>query len=237
MTSLSTAPPRAVSLRLLFVSLVVITLLSAMDATIVATALPSIVADIGGERQIGWVFAAYTLSMTVAMPVFGRLGDLRGRRSLYLWSIAAFVLASVLCGFAADLGQLIALRLAQGVAGGGLLVLGQAVVADAVPARERPKFLAPIASVFAIASVVSPLLGGGLTDTVGWRWIFWVNAPIGGVALLMAFLSVPRMQAASGTGSAWTSWVPRSWRSGSRRRCWWRPGEGRPSPGRRPSCS
>ena len=137
MTSLSTAPPRAVSLRLLFVSLVVITLLSAMDATIVATALPSIVADIGGERQIGWVFAAYTLSMTVAMPVFGRLGDLRGRRSLYLWSIAAFVLASVLCGFAADLGQLIALRFAQGIAGGGLLVLGQAVVADAVPARER----------------------------------------------------------------------------------------------------
>jgi EmrB/QacA subfamily drug resistance transporter len=194
MTSLSTAPPRAVSLRLLFVSLVVITLLSAMDATIVATALPSIVADIGGERQIGWVFAAYTLSMTVAMPVFGRLGDLRGRRALYLWSIAAFVLASVLCGFAADLGQLIALRLAQGIAGGGLLVLGQAVVADAVPARERPKFLAPIASVFAIASVVSPLLGGGLTDTVGWRWIFWVNAPIGGVALLMAFLSVPRIR-------------------------------------------
>ena len=192
MTSLSTAPPRAVSLRLLFVSLVVITLLSAMDATIVATALPSIVADIGGERQIGWVFASYTLSMTVAMPVFGRLGDLRGRRALYLWSIAAFVLASVLCGFAADLGQLIALRFAQGIAGGGLLVLGQAVVADAVPARERPRFLAPIASVFAIASVVSPLLGGGLTDTVGWRWIFWVNAPIGGVALLLAVVSVPR---------------------------------------------
>src|SRR4051794_13737081 len=193
MTSLSTAPPRAVSLRLLFVSLVVITLLSAMDATIVATALPSIVADIGGERQIGWVFAAYTLSMTVAMPVFGRLGDLRGRRTLYLGSIAAFVLASVLCGFAADLGQLIALRFAQGIAGGGLLVLGQAVVADAVPARERPRFLAPIASVFAIASVVSPLLGGGLTDTVGWRWIFWVNAPLGGVALLMAVVSVPRI--------------------------------------------
>src|SRR3954469_4056340 len=192
MTSLSTAPPRAVSLRLLFVSLVVITLLSAMDATIVATALPSIVADIGGERQIGWVFAAYTLAMTVAMPVFGRLGDLRGRRSLYLWSIAAFVLASVLCGFAADLGQLIVLRLAQGIAGGGLVVLGQAVVADAVPARERAKFLAPIASVFAIASVVSPLLGGGLTDTVGWRWIFWINAPIGGVALLMAVVAVPR---------------------------------------------
>lgn len=192
MTSLSTAQPRPVSLRLLFVSLVVITLLSAMDATIVATALPSIVADIGGQRQIGWVFAAYTLAMTVAMPVFGRLGDLLGRRTLYLWSIGAFVLTSVLCGFAADLGQLIALRFAQGLAGGGLVVLGQAVVADAVPARQRAQFMAPIASVFAIASVASPLLGGGLTDTVGWRWIFWVNAPIGGVALLLAMVSVPR---------------------------------------------
>jgi EmrB/QacA subfamily drug resistance transporter len=179
-------------LRLLFIALVVVTLLSAMDATIVATALPSIVADLGGERQIGWVFAAYTLAMTVSLPVFGRLGDLRGRRTLYLGSIAAFVLASVLCGFAVDLAQLIGLRFVQGIAGGGLLVLGQAVVADALPARERPRFLAPIASVFAVASVVSPLLGGGLTDTVGWRWIFWVNAPIGAFALALAVVSVPR---------------------------------------------
>jgi EmrB/QacA subfamily drug resistance transporter len=171
---------------------VVVTLLGAMDATIVATALPSIVADLGGEQQIGWVFAAYTLAMTVSMPVFGRLGDLRGRRTLYLGSIAAFVLASVLCGFAVDMAQLIALRFVQGLAGGGLLVLGQAVVADAVPARERPRFLAPITFVFAVASVVSPLLGGGLTDTVGWRWIFWVNAPLGGLALVFAVVSVPR---------------------------------------------
>ena len=88
------------------------------------------------------------------------------------------------------------------------------MVADAVPARERAKFLAPIASVFAVASVVSPLLGGGLTDTVGWRWIFWVNAPLGGVALLMAVVSVPRITAASATGSGWTSPAPRSSPSG-----------------------
>jgi EmrB/QacA subfamily drug resistance transporter len=187
-----TPPRRSAQLRLLFVALVVITMLSALDATIVATALPSIVADLGGERQIGWVFASYTLAMTVSMPVFGRIGDLQGRRPLYLGCIAGFVLASVMCGFAADLAQLIALRFVQGLAGGGLLVLGQAVVADAVPARERARFLAPIASVFAIASVVSPLLGGGLTDTVGWRWIFWVNAPVGGIALVLAVLSVPR---------------------------------------------
>lgn len=192
-TSSSTARSlRAGHLRLLFAALMVITWLTALDQTIVATALPSIVADIGGQRQIGWVFAAYTLAMTVSMPVFGRLGDLRGRRSLYLGSIAAFVLASVLCGFAGSLTQLIALRFGQGIAGGGLLVLGQAVVADAVPARDRGRFMAPIASVFAVASVVSPLLGGALTDTVGWRWIFWINAPIGGVALLLAVVAVPR---------------------------------------------
>jgi len=181
---------------MLFVALVVITMLSALDQTIVATALPSIVADLGGQRQIGWVFAAYTLGMTISMPVFGRLGDLLGRRTLYLCSIVAFVLASVLCGFAGDLPQLIGLRFGQGIAGGGLLVLGQAVVADAVPARDRGRFMAPIASVFAVASVVSPLLGGGLTDTVGWRWIFWINAPIGGVALVLAVVAVPRTVAA-----------------------------------------
>jgi len=180
-------------LRLLFVALVVVTLLTALDATIVATALPSIVADLGGERQMAWIFAAYTLAMTVAMPVFGRLGDLRGRRQLFLLSIAAFVGASLLCGFATDLGQLIGLRFAQGLGGGGIAVLSQAVVADALPARERGRFLAPITAVFAIAGVVSPLLGGTLTDTVGWRWIFWVNAPLGGLALVLAWLSVPRV--------------------------------------------
>jgi EmrB/QacA subfamily drug resistance transporter len=187
------ADGRPAHLRPLFVGLVVITLLTALDQTIVATALPTIVAELGGERQIGWVFAAYTLAMTVAMPVFGRLGDLRGRRGLYLGSVVAFVLASVLCGFAQDLPQLIALRLAQGIGGGGVAVLSQAVVADAVPARDRGRFLAPIGAVYAVASVLGPLVGGALTDTVGWRWIFWVNAPLGGLALLLAVVSVPRV--------------------------------------------
>ncbi|OPG08961.1 MFS transporter [Microbispora sp. GKU 823] len=184
---------RPARLRLLFVAQIVITLLTALDQTIVATALPTIVADLGGERQTAWVFTAYTLAMTVAMPVFGRLGDLRGRRALYLACVAGFVLASVLCGFAAGFFSLIALRFAQGIGGGGIVVLGQAVVADAVPARDRGRFLAPIGAVFAVASVVAPLLGGALTDTVGWRWIFWVNAPLGGLALLLAFRSVPRI--------------------------------------------
>lgn len=169
-----------------------------MDATIVATALPTIVADLGGERHLAWIFVAYTLAMTIAMPVFGRLGDLRGRRTLFLGAIAGFVLTSLLCGFATDLGQLIALRFGQGLGGGGIVVLSQAVVADALPARERGRFLAPITSVFAIASVVSPLLGGTLTDTVGWRWIFWVNAPLGGLALLLAWRSVPAVAVRAG---------------------------------------
>jgi EmrB/QacA subfamily drug resistance transporter len=180
-------------LRLLFAALVVVTLLTAMDATIVATALPSIVADLGGERHMAWIFAAYTLAMVIAMPVFGRLGDLRGRRQLFLLSIVAFLVTSLLCGFATDLEQLIALRFGQGLGAGGIAVLSQAVVADALPARERGRFLAPITSVFAVASVISPLLGGTLTDTLSWRWIFWVNAPLGGLALVLAWFSVPRV--------------------------------------------
>ncbi|GAA0248468.1 MFS transporter [Cryptosporangium japonicum] len=189
---------------MLFVALVVVTLLTAMDATIVATALPTIVADLGGERDLAWIFVAYTLAVTIAMPMFGRLGDLRGRRTLFLSSIAAFVLTSLLCGFVTGFGQLIALRFGQGIGGGGITVLSLAVVADAVPARERGRFLAPITAVYGIASVVSPLLGGTLTDTVGWRWIFWVNAPLGALALLLAWVSVPAVAVRARARFDWT---------------------------------
>lgn len=177
--------------RGLLPALLVVTLLTAMDQTIVATALPAIVDDVGGRGGVGWVFAGYTLAMTIVMPVTGRIGDLRGRRTLFLGSIVAFVVASAMCGLATSMPVLVGLRIAQGVAGGGVLVLSQAVVADAVPARERARFMAPVGLVFAVSSVVSPLLGGTLTDTVGWRWIFWVNLPIGALALFLAYRSVP----------------------------------------------
>ncbi|GAA1964608.1 MDR family MFS transporter [Nocardioides panacihumi] len=196
----SLAPARTTAHSGLLPALLVVTLLTAMDQTIVATALPAIVGDVGGRASVGWVFAGYTLAMTVAMPLFGRLGDLRGRRTIYLSSIAAFVLASGACGVASDMHMLIALRILQGVAGGGVLVMSQAVVADAVPARERARFMAPVGLVFAVSSVISPLLGGTLTDTVGWRWIFWVNLPLGTLAWVLSYRAVPRARSAGRGG-------------------------------------
>ena len=187
----SPAPVRTAAPRGLLPALLVVTLLTAMDQTIVATALPAIVDDVGGRSSVGWIFAGYTLAMTVTMPLFGRLGDLRGRRTLFLASIAAFVVASACCGLATTMFVLVALRILQGIAGGGVLVMSQAVVADAVPARDRARFMAPVGLVFAVSSVVSPLLGGTLTDTVGWRWIFWVNLPLGALAWALSHRAVP----------------------------------------------
>ncbi|WP_185736185.1 MFS transporter [Nocardioides sp. LS1] len=177
--------------RSLQVSLLVVTLLTAIDQTIVATALPSIVDDVGGRAGMGWVFAGYTLAMTATMPVYGRLGDLQGRRQLFLGCLIGFVVASALCGVATTMTQLIGLRALQGVAGGGVLVLSQAVVADAVSPRDRGRFMAPVGLIYATSSVLGPLVGGALTETVGWRWIFWVNIPVGAVAVALAFRSVP----------------------------------------------
>ena len=190
-TLLSPAKPTTRHRRLQ-IALLVVTFLTAMDQTIVATALPAIVRDVGGRSAMGWVFAGYTLAMTIAMPVYGRLGDLRGRRSIFLLCLAGFVTSSVACGLATTMPQLVGLRAIQGLAGGGVLVLSQAVVADAVPARQRGQFMAPVGFVFAVASVVGPLVGGALTDTLGWRWVFWVNLPLGLIAVVLALRSVPR---------------------------------------------
>jgi EmrB/QacA subfamily drug resistance transporter len=177
--------------RPLQAALLVVTLLTAIDQTIVATALPAIVDDVGGRSGMGWVFAGYTLAMTAAMPIYGRLGDLQGRRRLFLGCLIGFVAASALCGVATSMTHLILLRGLQGLAGGGVLVLSQAVVADAVGARDRGRFMAPVGLVYAASSVLGPLVGGSLTETVGWRWIFWVNVPLGAVAIVLAFRSVP----------------------------------------------
>jgi EmrB/QacA subfamily drug resistance transporter len=190
-TTLPSTTPARVEHHGLRVALLVVTLLTAMDQTIVATALPAIVDDVGGRAAMAWVFAGYTLAMTVVMPVYGRLGDLKGRRTLFLGCLLGFVVASAACGASTTMSQLVVLRCLQGLAGGGVLVLSQAVVADAVPARDRGRFLAPMGLVFATSSVVAPILGGTLTDTVGWRWIFWVNLPLGALALALALRTVP----------------------------------------------
>jgi len=177
--------------RSLQVALLVVTLLTAIDQTIVATALPTIVEEVGGRAAMGWIFAGYTLAMTATMPIYGRLGDLQGRRRLFLGCLVGFVAASALCGAATSMTQLIVLRALQGVTGGGVLVLSQAVVADAVSARDRGRFMAPVGLIYATSSVIGPLVGGSLTETLGWRWIFWVNIPLGAVAIALAVRSVP----------------------------------------------
>ncbi|MET8468770.1 MFS transporter [Streptomyces sp. NPDC004856] len=178
--------------RALFVCLVLVTALGALDQTIVATALPAVVADLGAPCRAPWVVTAYTLALAAAMPTFGALGDRFGRRRMLIAAIAVFVAASAACGLSGDLTALAAARLVQGIGGAGLLTLPQAVVADAVPPRERAAYLGPLGAVFALATVVSPLLGGWLTDHASWRWIFWLNVPLGLAAAVLVRVVVPR---------------------------------------------
>lgn len=168
-----------------------LTSLGALDQTIVATALPTVVDDLGTPSGAPWVVTAYTLALTAAMPAMGAWGDRFGRRRVLTASVVVFLLASVACGLAGDLPTLAAARLVQGIGGAGLLTLPQAVVADAVRLRDRAAYLGPLGAVYAVATVVSPLLGGWLTDAASWRWIFWLNLPLGAAALALGALCVP----------------------------------------------
>ncbi|PRY13389.1 MFS transporter [Kineococcus rhizosphaerae] len=184
----TTAPVR---LRPLLGCLVITTALGALDQTIVATALPTIVADFDAVDRAAWVLTAYLLAMSVAMPVVGSLGDRYGAVRLLRASVVVFVAASVVCAAAPTVEALALARALQGVGGAGMLVLPQALVAAVVPARERAAVLGPLGAVFAVATVVGPLLGGWLTDTGSWRWVFWINLPTGGLALLLACTVLP----------------------------------------------
>jgi EmrB/QacA subfamily drug resistance transporter len=177
--------------RSLFPCLILLTSLGALDQTMMATALPEVVADLGNADRVAWPVTAYTLALTAAMPVAGALGDRLGRRRALLASITLFLIASVACGLADDMMTLTLARLVQGVGGAGLLTLPQAVVADAVPVRDRAAYLGPLGAVFAVATVVSPLLGGWLTDSASWRCIFWINLPLGAAATALVCIAVP----------------------------------------------
>jgi EmrB/QacA subfamily drug resistance transporter len=171
--------------RLTFAGLLLAMLLASLDQTIVATALPTIVRDLGGIDQLSWVVTAYLLGATVTMPLWGRASDLYGRKPLFLAAIGIFLAGSALSGAAQDLTQLIAFRALQGLGAGGLMTLAMAIVAEIVSPRERGRYQGYIQMVFVVASVAGPLLGGLFADHLSWRWVFYVNLPIGAVTIAL----------------------------------------------------
>src|SRR3954463_214491 len=168
---------------LTFSGLLLAMLLASLDQTILATALPTIVGDVGGIDQLSWVVTAYLLAATVTMPLWGRISDLYGRKRLFQGAIVVFLAGSALSGAAQTIGELIAFRALQGLGAGGLMTLAMAIVADIVSPRERGRYQSYIQMVFVVASVAGPLLGGLFADQLSWRWVFYVNLPIGAVAL------------------------------------------------------
>ena len=158
-------------------------LLAALDQTIVATALPTIVGELGGLDHLSWVVTAYLLTTTVSTPLYGKLSDLYGRKVMFQAAIVVFVAGSMLCGIAQNMGQLIAFRGLQGIGAGGLMAMAFAIIGDIIAPRERGRYTGYLGAVFAVASVAGPLLGGFFVDNLSWRWVFYINVPIGVVAL------------------------------------------------------
>jgi EmrB/QacA subfamily drug resistance transporter len=175
--------PRRV--RVIFGALLLVLFLASLDQTIVATALPTIVGDLGGLEHISWVVTAYLLSSTIVGPIYGKLGDLYGRKIVLQTAIVIFLIGSALCGLSQNMAELIAFRAVQGLGGGGLIVVTIAVIGDIIPPRERGRYQGFFGAVFGVSTVIGPLLGGFFVDNLSWRWIFYVNIPIGILAFVV----------------------------------------------------
>lgn len=189
----STRGPGRSTILWLFIGLMVTQLLASLSQTVLSTALPTIVGQLGGVNQMSWVITGYILASTIMMPIYGRISDLLGRKPVLLAAILIFLLGSVVGGVANSIWWLVAARVVQGIGGGGLMILSQAAIADVIPARERGRYMGYMGAVFAVSSVAGPLLGGWLTEGPGWRWAFWLTLPLGAAAILATvfFLKLP----------------------------------------------
>ncbi|TQL48571.1 EmrB/QacA subfamily drug resistance transporter [Homoserinimonas aerilata] len=174
---------RKSSLLLVFIGLMLAMFLSSLSQTVLSAAMPTMVGELNGVDHMLWIMTAFMLSSTIMMPIYGKMGDLIGRKSLLIAAILVFMVGSVIGALAGDMTMMIAARVVQGIGGGGLMILSQAIIADVVPARERGRYMGIMGAVFAVSSVAGPLLGGWLTEGVGWRWTFWINIPVGLLAL------------------------------------------------------
>ncbi|GAA4285339.1 MDR family MFS transporter [Brevibacterium daeguense] len=183
------------AILLLFIGLMVSMFMFSLNQTVLATALPTIVGELDGVDLMLWVSTAFMLASTIMMPVYGKIGDLFGRKPLFIFAIVMFMFGSLLAMLAQDMMLLIAGRVFQGIGGGGMMILSQAIIAAVVPARQRGKYMGIMGSVFAVSSVAGPLIGGWLTDGPGWRWAFAINFPLGIFAIVAAalFLKIPRV--------------------------------------------
>ncbi|GAA4992984.1 MDR family MFS transporter [Streptomyces siamensis] len=182
------------SVRVVLLALMIAMLLAMLDNMIVGTAMPTIVGELGGLEHLSWVVTAYTLATAASTPIWGKLGDMYGRKGAFMTSIVIFLIGSALSGMSQDMGQLIGFRAVQGLGAGGLMVGVMAIIGDLIPPRERGKYQGMMAGVMAFAMILGPLVGGSITDHWGWRWSFYINLPLGVVALLAvsAVLHLPR---------------------------------------------
>src|SRR3954471_22272213 len=182
-------------MNLIFGTVVLAMLLSALDQTVVSTALPTIVGDLGGAAHLTWVVSAYLLADTIATVLAGKFGDFFGSKLVFQLSAGIFVLASAACGFASTMTWLIGWRAVQGFGAGGLAVTATALIADVIPLRERGKYQGALGAVFGVTTVLGPLVGGLFTDHLSWRWAFYVNLPIGVGVIALAAVTMPAVKA------------------------------------------